>query len=64
MPAEKKEGEKAHEEIVGLIARNPGELRPLSGNDLKNGALVIVLNDLEAHPVIVGEADFEGQPEA
>lgn len=35
--------QEAREEVVGLIARNPGELSYLSSNDLKNGAIVIVL---------------------
>jgi hypothetical protein len=39
--------QEAREEVVGLIARNPGELSYLSSNDLKNGAIVIVLTDLE-----------------
>jgi hypothetical protein len=65
VPAEQKEGEeKTREEIVGLIVRNPGELGPLSGNDLKNGALVVVLNDLEPHQVTAGEAGSENLPDA
>ena len=57
VPAEKKEGdEKQPEEVVGLIARNPGELSVLSANEQKSGALIVVLNDLELHTVVVGDA--------
>lgn len=57
VPAEKKEGEeKQPEVVVGLIGRNPGELSTLSANEQKSGALIIVLNDLQPHAVIVGDA--------
>jgi len=63
VPAEKKEGEeKQSEEVVGLIARNPGESLALSANEQKSGALIIVLNDLEPHEVIVGDAVSAGEP--
>ena len=60
VPAEKVGEEEPRDEIVGLIARNPGELASLSGNDLKNGALVIVLTDLEPPLVMVGDAEAGG----
>jgi hypothetical protein len=63
VPAEKKEGEeKQQDEIVGLIARNPGELGTFSSNDQKNSALVIVINDLEPHQIIMGNATSETEP--
>ena len=66
VPAEKKEGkEKQTEEVVGLIPRNPRnpeESLALSANDYKSGALIIVLNDLEPHSIIVGEAASADQP--
>lgn len=37
------------DEIVGLIARNPEELRPTS-NEQKSGALIIVLRDVDREP--------------
>lgn len=54
-------GEKQLEEIVGLIARNPGEMTSLSTNEQRNGALIIVINDLESHSIVVsdGLADSE-----
>lgn len=40
--------EQAEDEIVGLIARNPGELSgPFSQNDQRNAAIIIVINDIE-----------------
>jgi hypothetical protein len=64
VPAEKKEGEeREREEIVGLIARNPGELASLSANDQKSGALIIVLNDLEPHPIMIGDASSASEPD-
>lgn len=47
VPAEKKDGEeKALQEVVGLITRNPvEELVHLPTNEQKSGALIIVLND-------------------
>lgn len=48
--------EKQLEEIVGLIVRNPGELTFFSTNEQKNGALIIVVNDLEPHSITVGDA--------
>lgn len=57
VPARSRQAEdKPGEAIVGLIVRNPGELASLSSNELKHGGLVIVLKDLEPHPVMVGEA--------
>jgi len=64
VPAEKKEGqEKQPEEVVGLIARNPGELVSLSANEQNGGALIIVLNDLEPHAVIVGDSGSATEPD-
>ncbi len=64
VPAEKKEGEeREREEIVGLIARNPGELASLSANEQKSGALIIVLNDLEPHPIMIGDASSASEPD-
>lgn len=52
VPAEKKEGEdKQAEDIVGLIVRNPEDLASLTPNEQNSGALIIVLNDLEAVPL-------------
>jgi hypothetical protein len=49
MPTESKEGqEDSRDEIVGLIVRNPGELKVFAPSELKNAALVIVLRDLES----------------
>ena len=65
VPADKKEGEeKQNEEVVGLIARNPGELLSLSTNEQKSGALIIVLNDLEPHAIIIGDAASTDEPVA
>ena len=65
VPADKKEGEeKQSEEVVGLIARNPGELLSLSANEQKSGALIIVLNDLEPHAIIIGDAASADEPVA
>ncbi len=62
VPAEKEDGEEGPpEEVVGLIARNPGELS-LSTNEQKSGALILVLNDLEPHPVMVGDTASAGEP--
>ena len=56
VPADKVDGEQvADEEIVGLIVRNPGQMAALSGIDLKNGAFIVVLNDLEPLSIVVGE---------
>ncbi|MDA8232155.1 MAG: hypothetical protein M0006_12530 [Magnetospirillum sp.] len=64
VPVEKKDGEEEpRDEVVGLIARNPGDLGTLSSNDQKNGALVIVLNDLEPHPIMIGDAASAGEPD-
>jgi hypothetical protein len=63
VPAAPKEGEeKQTDEVVGLIARNPEEPLALSTNDQKNGALIIVLNDLEPHAVIVGNLVSASEP--
>lgn len=58
--AEKKGGEeKAADEVVGLIVRNPEEPLVLSTNDQKSGSLVIVLSDPEPRAAMVGDVVSE-----
>jgi hypothetical protein len=55
-PVEAKEGqEELPDEVVGLIARNRSSMEKLTTNELKSGAIVISLTDLEVHPVLIGE---------
>jgi hypothetical protein len=42
--------EEDREEIVGLIARNLPEVDPLTSNNLKSSALIIILKDIDPHP--------------
>ncbi|WP_296711316.1 hypothetical protein [Rhodoblastus sp.] len=63
VPAEKKEDEeKQTDEVVGLIARNPEWPLTLSTNEQKSGALIIILNDLEPHAVMIGDAAPVSEP--
>lgn len=55
VPAETGSAEAGRQEIVGLIVRNPGEFTSLSGNELSNGGIVIVLTDREPDAVLVGD---------
>lgn len=61
---ERREPEKQLGEVVGLIARNPGDLTSLTPNEQKHGALIIVVNDLEPHSIVVGDALSDGDSEA
>ncbi len=63
VPTDNKGEEGLRNETVGLIARNPGELASLSGDYLKNGALVIILTDVDPRPVVVGDATPASKPE-
>ena len=57
VPAETKDAQgKVQEEIVGLVVRNPGDIRTLSGADLKNAAILIVIKDLEPEAVAIANA--------
>ncbi len=57
VPAENEDGkETTPEEVVGVIARNPGELVSISPHDQKIGAVIVVLNDREPQAVIVEDA--------
>ena len=59
-----KEGEEAPgTEVVGMIARNPGRLGVLAGNEQKFGALVIVLNDLESRALLIEDAQGVREPD-
>lgn len=65
VPAETKESEeKPQEESVGLIARNPGDPLSLGSNEVKSGAIIIVIKDLERHIVAVDAAAAEPDAEA
>ncbi len=58
VPGATKDAEgKPVEEIVGLIARNPGELKTLAGNDLKNAGILRVIRDLEPEAIVVATAE-------
>ena len=62
VPTVKKEGqEEASEEVVGLIVRNRSPTEEFTGNQIKDGAIVIYLTDLEVHPLLVGEKSKEEQ---
>ncbi|MEI9931857.1 MAG: hypothetical protein WDM89_15290 [Rhizomicrobium sp.] len=60
VPAKTNDGKEPNDEIVGLIVRNLGEPTPLSGNDLKHGAIVLVLTDLEPPPFLDAPAGLSG----
>ncbi len=47
----------AGDEVIGLIARNPEPVETLPSGDQKNGALVVILNDLDPQSTtIAGDA--------
>jgi hypothetical protein len=57
VPAETKDAQgKVQEEIVGLLVRNPGDMRTLSGTDFKNAAILIVIKDLGPEAVALANA--------
>ena len=62
VPGAKVEGqEKPAEEIVGLVARNPGELPSLTTNQQKSAAIIIVVNDLDPPSAVVGDRSGESK---
>jgi hypothetical protein len=65
VPAPKVEGQvEVADEIVGIIVRNASTLAKLTtANDLKNGAVVISLTDVEPHSILIGE-NFEAVKQA